>query len=419
MSVLPLQGIRVLDLGTLIAAPIATQIMADLGAEVIKIESPQGEFLRTVGGPLAPLSEEAEHDRPYNRRPWFNELNRGKYGIVLDLSKASGVETFKALVRTSDVVIDNFSPRVMGNLGLEYPALRRERADIVMVSVSAFGATGPYRNRIGFGPNIDAASGLTYLTGYTDSPPIKPGNYFSDFFSGLHAAMATMVALDHRRRTGKGQYVDVAMREVDTMILGDALMDVVMNGRVQTPIGNRHPSMAPHGCYPCKGDDKWVTVAVGSDDEWARFVDVMGSPNWAKAPRFSSTSGRWENQDDLDSLVAQWTAGRDRDEVMASLQQAGVTAGAVHDVKDIVNNAQVKSRGYYSEVTHPEFGTAPIRNLPWKLSGTPTKVESPSPCFAQHNDYAFGELLGMAPKDVERLYDDGTTHAVPVPAPAP
>ncbi len=414
MGILPLQGTRVLDLGTYIAAPIATQTMADLGAEVIKIESPQADFLREIGGPLAPLREGAEHDRHYNRRPWFNELNRGKFGMVLDLTNPAGVEAFKDLVQISDVVIENYSPRVMENFGLQYPALRQVRADIIMVSVSAFGATGPQRYRMGFGPNIDAASGLTYLTGYANGPPIKPGNYFSDFFAGLHAGFATLAALNHRRRTGRGQHIDLSMREVDTMILGDALMDVAMNERVQTRIGNGHPSMAPHGCYRCQGNDQWVTIAVGADEEWRRLVKTMGSPKWADSPFFSTKVKRWENRDELDSYVSEWTRGQDRDEVMASLQRAGIAAGAVHDIEEIVDNPQIRHRGYFSLVEHPEIGPAPIRNLPWTLSSTPVSVQAPSPTFAQQNDLVFRELLGFNSQAIETLYSERATTAVPL-----
>ena len=413
MGTLPLQGTRVLDLGRLIAAPIAAQVMGDLGAQVIKIESPDGEPLRGVGGPVAPVLEGAGDDRPYNRRPWCNELNRGKLGLVLDLTQEAGVEVFKRLVRISDLVIDNFTPGVMSNFGLDYDVLKREQESIIMISISAFGATGPYRNRRGGGPALDAASGLTFLGGYADGPPIKPANYFCDFFTGLHAAFAAITALHHRRRTGKGQYVDIAMREAGTMIIGDALVDYTMNGRAQTRAGNRHPSMAPHGCYPCTGDDRWVAIAVESDDEWRRLVDVMGSPDWAKEPRFATQVKRLENQESLDQLLGEWTSIRDRDEVMRSLQQAGVAAGAVHNTKEVLNNPQVKHRRFYSEVIHPEVGRSLIRNLPWKLPKTPVSVDRPAPVFAQHNGHVFQEMLGMTPSEIARMYETAATRDAP------
>ena len=415
MGVLPLQGIRVLDLGTLIAAPFASQVLGDLGAEVIKIESPAGEPLRQIGGPVAPRPEGVDDDRPYNRRPWCSELNRGKLGAVLDLSQEAGTEVFKQLVRISDLVIDNYSPRVMKNLGLEYPALKAQQQNIIMISVSAFGATGPMRDRVGFGPTIDAASGLTFLTGYEGGPPIKPGNYFCDFFSGLHAAFAAIAALHHRRHTGQGQYIDVAMRETDTMIIGDALLDYAMNGRQQTRAGNRHPAMAPHGSYPCEGDDRWVAIAIGSDDEWKRLVGAMGQPDWAGDPRFDTSAGRLANQRDLDTLLAQWTVGEDRDEIMRLLQDRGIMAGAVHDTRDLVNNPHVKHRQFYTEVLHPEMGPSLIRNLPWKLPKTPIKVERPAPGFAQNNRYVFQEILGLSPGAVDRMYEDEVTREEPRP----
>ncbi len=415
---LPLQGTRVLDLGRLIAGPIAAQVLGDLGAEVIKIESPVGEPLRNVGGPVAPVLESAGDDRPYNRRPWCNELNRGKLDVVLDLTQEAGTEVFKRLVRISDIVIDNFSPRVMKNFGLDYEALKREQENIIMISVSAFGATGPYNHRRGAGSNMDAASGLTFLSGYADGPPIRTGSYFCDFFSGLHAAFAAVTALHHRRHTGRGQYIDVAMREVDTTIVGDALIDYTMNGRAQKAAGNRHPSMAPHGCYPCTGDERWIAIAIGSEEEWQRLVDVMGGPDWAKEPQFTTSAKRLENQDVLDGRLSAWTATRDRDEVMMSLQQAGVAAGAVQNVKEVLDNPQVKHRQFYSEVFHPEMGQSLVRNLPWKMPRTPVSLERPAPVFAQDNQHVFQEILGMTPPEVERLYEAETTLDVPRPAEA-
>ena len=404
---LPYAGVRILDLGTLIAAPIATQVLADLGAEVIKIEPPHGDYLRGTGGPVGAPRAGARDDRPYNRRPWFNELNRGKLGVALDLSDARGVDLFKQLVRVSDIVIENFSPRVMENLGLTYPLLRAEKADLIMLSVSAFGATGPYRDRLGFGPTLDAASGITYLTGYAGGPPIKPGNYFSDFFSGMHAALAIMIALERRARSGEGTHVDLAMREVATAVVADAAIEFAMNGRAPTRRGNRHPSIAPHGCYPCTGADRWVTIAVRSDEEWRRFAETIGGPRWAADARFTTASGRLEHEDELDARIARWTASRDPREVMGRLQQAGVPSGAVLNVAEVLADPQVVARGAYSTVTHPELGEAPIRNLPWTLSRTPVAVQQPSPMFGQHNRELLQSLLGMPAAAIDALYAAG------------
>ena len=405
MAALPLAGVRVLDFGTLIAAPIATQVLCDLGAEVIKVEPPHSDYLRTTGGPVGPMAEGVEVDRPYNRRPWFNELNRGKLDIALDLQTAEGIAIVKRLVRLCDVVIENFSPRVMHNLGLTYEVLREERPDIIMASVSAFGGDGPHRDRIGFGPTIDAASGITYLTGYEDGGPVKPGNYFSDFFSGMHAAFSILVALRYRARTGEGQRIDLAMREVATTIVADATMDVVMNGRVPTRVGNRDPSMAPHGVYPCAGEDRWVTIAVASDEQWAQLVAITGHEEWADDDRFADAASRWTHQSELDALLAEWTVTRDRYEVMQELQAAGIAAGAVLDVKDVLNDPHVRERGVYSSVEHPELGTAPIRNLPWKLSATPVTVDRPSPTFGQHNEDVLRRFLGMTDEEIDSLIE--------------
>jgi crotonobetainyl-CoA:carnitine CoA-transferase CaiB-like acyl-CoA transferase len=304
-------------------------------------------------------------------------------------------------------VIENFSPRVMENLGLTYPVLQLEKPDLIMISVSAFGATGPYRNRLGFGPTIDAASGITYLTGYQGGPPIKPGNYFSDFFSGMHAALAVMIALDHRARSSKGTYIDLAMREVATAVVADATIDFAMNGRTNSRRGNRHPSMAPHGCYPCKGDDDWVTISVRSDEEWQRFADAIGEPEWARDVRFASAPGRLEYEDELDALIADWTSYWQSHEVMDLLQGVGVPSAAVFDVAEVLSNPHILERGIYSTVMHPELGEAPIRNLPWKLSQTPVSVQRPSPLFGQHTREILKSHLELSDSAIDELYKAG------------
>ena len=406
-AALPFAGVRILDLGTLIAAPVATQVLADLGAEVIKIEPPHGDYLRGTGGPVGAPADGARGDRPFNRRPWFNELNRGKLGMALDLSDRRGADVFKRLVSVSDVVIENFSPRVMGNLGLTYPVLQAEKPDVIMVSVSAFGATGPHRNRLGFGPTLDAASGITFLTGYTDGLPIKPGNYFSDFFSGMHAAFAMMTALQRRARTGEGAHIDLSMREVATAVVADAVLDYILNRRTETRRGNRHPWIAPHGCYPCAGDGRWVAIAVRTDDDWRQLVQAIGEPAWARDPRLATAQARLEHQEELDGRLAEWTSTRGPHEVMEQLQQAGVPSGAVLDVAQVLADPHVAARGAYSKVTHPELGEAPIRNLPWRLSRTPVSVGRPSPTFGQHNRHLLTSVLGMTVAEIDELYAAG------------
>ncbi|MGH2588799.1 MAG: CaiB/BaiF CoA transferase family protein, partial [Dehalococcoidia bacterium] len=246
---LPLTGVRVIDFTNAVAGPVCAQVLGDLGAEVIKVESPTARSPRAHGTPL--LSADLP-DHPWNRLTSFNELNRSKLGVAFDAGAPAGREAFLRLATVSDVIVENFAPRVVGNLGIDYERIRAVRPDIVYCSMPAFGKSGPYRDRISYGPGIDAMSGLSHLTGYEGGPPMKPGNYYCDYNAALLAAFGILAALEHRDRTGEGQYVEAAMIEGELQLLGEALLDAQMNGRHGERIGNRDSSIAPHGVYPCR-----------------------------------------------------------------------------------------------------------------------------------------------------------------------
>ncbi len=398
----PLEGVRVVDLTHVVAGPVASFTLGDLGAEVIKVEPPYRAAPAVATPPVA-----GAPDRPHNRVPLFNELNRSKLGIALDLSSGPGRDLLLRLVAVSDVVMENFSSRVLGNLRLEYEDLRAARPDIILVSMPAFGRSGPYRDRTAHGPGIDAMSGLSHLTGYGDGRPGKPGNFFCDYNAGLLAALATMAAVRHRRRTGEGQHVECAMLEGELQILGDALMDVTMNGRVRQPLGNRHPWMAPHGVYPCAGEDRWVALACRSDAEFAALCDVIERPELAHDPRYAALPARYRNQDALDALIGAWTRHRDEYEAMDALQRAGVAAGAVLDVGQLHADPQHVARRFFVPVAHPETGPAPLPRVAFRFARMSAEPERPAPCFAQHTDYVLRELLGMADAEVRELEQSG------------
>lgn len=399
-KVRPLHGLRVLDFTNAVAGPIASFILGDLGAEVIKVESPFGRPLHAAG--TAPLREGGE-DRPYDRVMIFNELNHGKRGVSLDVSCPEGRELFLRLAAISDVVVQNFAPRVMGNLGIDYERLRAVRPGIILVSMPAFGLSGPYRDRTSYGPGIDAMSGLSHLTGYPDGPPMKPGNFFCDQNAGVHAAFATLSALWHRKRTGEGQHVELPMIEGEFQMLGDAYIDYAMNGRERMRAGNCHSWMAPHDVYPCSGEDAWVAIAVEEDSQWATLCRVMGQPDLADDPRFARARDRHAHRHELRPIIGAWTGAREHRAVQDILQKAGVPAAAVFNAKELFTDPQVVARHSFEYVDVPNVGPTPYPRVAFTLSETPTPIEKPAPGFAEDNDYVYGGLLALSKAEMAGL----------------
>ncbi|OPY73701.1 MAG: Succinyl-CoA:(R)-benzylsuccinate CoA-transferase subunit BbsF [Syntrophorhabdus sp. PtaU1.Bin058] len=407
-----LKGIRVLDLTMVFSGPIASRILADLGAEVIKIESAShaDAFTRTNVYPENDPGEE-----PWNRGSIFHSLNAGKLGISLNMGKEEGREIFRRLVRISDVVIENFSPRVMDKWGLGYHDLREIREDIVMVSLSGLGHFGPLRDFLMFVPGMEGMSGLTNMTGYPDRPPMLSGHAYGDWLLGATGAAVLMAALYHRKKTGKGQYIDVAGREAAISHIGEIVMDASLNSRDPARTGNRHISAAPHGCYRCKGDDCWVTIAVEDDLQWRRFRDAVGDPPWTSEDRFADGPARQRNREALDVLVEAWTLEHDRYAVMDIMQKAGVPAGAVLTMKDMHLDPHLIERGFFEVIDHGGgVGDRPIpRQLPAKFSNAERSAPRAAPRFGEDNLYVFRDLLGMSGEEMKDLADRGVLGGTP------
>jgi len=406
----PLSGIRVLELTTAVAGPIAGCVFADLGAEVIKIESPRA---RTAAQSATPPPIEGAPDDPYNRTPFFNELHRGKRHVSLDLGTTEGRDLFLKLVAKSDVVIENFAPRVLPNLRIDYADLCEVKPDIILTSMPAFGKTGPYADRGSYGPGIDAMSGLSHLTGYPDRGPGKPAQFYLDQSAGMTAAMTTMAALRHRKRTGEGQYIELAMLEGELQLVAPALQDFTMNGRVQSRIGNRHAWHAPQGVYPSAGDDQWIAIAVETDEQWRALASAIGQPELAEDDRYSTEPVRHANQDAIDPLIAAWTAARTHYEAMHALQQVGVPAGAVLDAPEVHTDPQFLHRGTFAWVDHPEMGRFPHTRTAWRSRRGNDGVAGPAPVFAEANEYALQTLLDVDDATVASLYESGIVASEP------
>jgi len=297
-------------------------------------------------------------------------------------------------------VFENFSPRVMGNFGLECPVLQQINPGIIHVAMPAFGDSGPYRDLISQGPGSDAASGISNLTGYPDGPPSKPGNIYADYMNGLISSYCILTGLFARAQTGRGQHIGAPMREVETYAIGEALLDYTLNGRVQTRQGNRHPTMAPHNVYRCQGDDRWVAIAVENDDQWQSLVKAMGTPGWARDAHFATALGRHHHQEELDRGISQWTKDRDHLEVMELLQGVGVPAGAVVHPDQMLNDPQLEHRGYYRDIPGTDAMTV---SLGFQYADTPMPVISKPPEFGQHNDWVLKELLDIPDEQITLL----------------
>lgn len=412
----PLAGIRIVDFTNAVAGPTASSLLGDYGAEVIKIEAPDGRQPNPPG--TAPLRPGAP-DEPYNRVMHFNDLNRSKLSLVLDLARPAGRQRFLDLVQVSDAVIENFSPRVVGNLRIDYADLRRVRPDIILLSMPAFGKSGPYRDRISYGPGIDAMSGISHLTGYEDGPPMKPGNFFCDQNAGLLAASSCLAALRHRNRTGEGQYVECAMIEGELQLVAEALLDYQMNGRVQSRTGNRHPAIAPHGVYPCAGEDAWLAIAARDDAEFAALCGVIGRSDLPADQRFATMAVRLEHQADLDAAIGRWTCSRDKIAAQQELQTAGVPAGAALNVAELLADEHVQARGQFEEVEYADLAQPyPHTRAAFKLRVHRSRIERRAPKFSEHTRQILGDLLGVAGAEVEQLYEQGITRATPLDAQA-
>jgi len=402
-----LDGLRVLDLTRVWSGPIAGRQLADLGAQVIHITGrvtmsgiiPTPEVARILG--VFPDNDPGE--RPYNRLSAQDEFFRNRLGLTLELNTPEGVAIFRKLAKISDIVLENYSPRVMPNFGLDYPALKEINPGIILCSMPGFGSTGPLRDWVSYGTNLDPASGLASLMGYPGEEAHMSGNAYPDPVAGLHAVSAILAAVFHQRRTGRGQFIDLAQSESATALIGEAVLGYALNGKIPERRANRHPAHAPQGCYRCRGEDKWVAIAVSSDQEWAGLCKAMGNPAWCDHEQFSDQKSRWENQDELDKLISAWTAERDHVKVMADLQAAGVPAGAVLNAAELTADEHLYARGFFWEIDHPEVGPKIYAGQPFKMSGTPLSLRGPAPCLGQHNEYVLRELLGYSDEEIEDL----------------
>lgn len=394
----PLHGVRVLDFTWVWAGPFCTGQLARLGAEVIRIETAKHPCVSRTFVP------QADGKVGLNRGGSFNEKNHNKLSVQLNLEKPEAVEIVHQLARQCDIAAENFAPGVINRLGVGYESLRAARPDLIMISLAGFGQTGPFRDYVSYGPIMAAHSAMQTLTTYPGDQPRSLGISYGDPVIGIFGAYLLNAALIHRKRTGQGQYIDLSNLEALEMLMPEALLEYAMNRRDLPAMGNHDRWMSPHNCYKTLGDaEQWVTIAVGTEDEWRALCGAMGMLSMADDPRFSTAALRKRNEDELDRIITAWTAERDRWAITETLQRAGVAAIPTFGNKDIATDPHLRERGFLVDLDHPDVGARTYAGVPWSMSATPCKLHRASPCLGQDTDAVLSRLLGYTPEQLAEL----------------
>ena len=408
---MPLENLTILDLTEVWAGPMASSFLGDLGAKVIKVESyPRVSITRSGGNPA---NRGYSNNNPSEPRPWeraaiHNMANRNKLGITLNLTHPKGLEIFKSLVKLSHVLIESFSGAAAQKLGIHYAAIKEVKQDIIMVSMPGWGVKGPYKEYVSLGSVLDSFTGHHLLRGYPDTDPTAtPLVQHVDAIAAVTLPLAVLVAHYHHMATGEGQWIDLSQVESFLPHLSRPIMDYAINKRLTPPFGNRDYSRAPYGCYRCDGEDSWVVICTTTDEEWRTLCRVMGNPPWTKSKAYSTNQDRYNNQDEMDNLIEEWTMSKGKREVMTLLQQAGVPACAVLDDEDIYRDPHLEARHFFERIEHPWAGVHRYPGFLWKFSKMYEPVRLPPNSLGEHNQYVFGTLLGMNKEEIGALYQQG------------
>ncbi len=400
---LPLHGIRVVDLSMGWAGPLATRHLADLGADVIKVEACQyPDWWRGVD------------DRPivmeqvlYEKSPYFLVMNRNKRGITLDLTTEDGVRLVKRLIAKADVVIENYSAGVLSKLGLDYERVRRVNEEVIMVSMPAFAADGPWRECRAYGSTLEQAAGLPSVCGMPDGPPAMNLIAYGDPISGLNATAALLIALFHRRRTGQGQRIDLSQVECMLPMVAPWIIEQSARGKISPRLGTRHPAYVPHGCFRCQGDDAWVLVAVTGDPQWRALCHVIGREDLSLDPALATTEGRRQREEELEAAIAAWTISRSADQAMRQLQGPGVAAATVRPPYDLLTDPHLLERRFWTWIDRPFVGSHPQPAPAYRWDGKSFPAKRPAPTLGQHNEEVLRELLGLSTTEIASLSQAG------------
>ncbi|MBF0278633.1 MAG: CoA transferase [SAR324 cluster bacterium] len=395
MSNLPLAGYRVVDFGWVWAGTLLGSILGSYGAEVIKMESRRRiDGLRL--GKVFKLGDELE------KNPYFLNLNRNKLSTRINMAHEEGARLIRELVKKSDIVIENFTPGTLKKRGLDYESLAEVKPDIIMLSLSPMGQQGPLANLVTYAPVISALSGIDSMVGYPGENPIGFKHAYADVVASMSGLFSILAAVRHHAQTGQGQYIDLSQGEAVMPFMGEAFLASEMNNNVMGPQGNTSRTMAPHGVYPCIGDDKWVSIAVKTEEEWCSFCGVLGDPEWTKEDKFCTTAQRIAHVVELDEHVAAWTKNHDKYEITELLQKAGVAAAPMLDSSEILSDPHLKEREVFVDGEHPVVDKTVLYNWPWKMNGVDSRMQR-APLFGEHSEYVFSEILGFSQEEIENL----------------
>ena len=417
MASLPLEGIRVLDSTYVFALPYTGGQLADLGAEVIKIEGPGRPDITRGGGLYGTFPDNEPGEDWWNRPSTYQLLNRGKRSMVLDMAREEGREIFRELVTVSDVVMENFTPRVMRRWGLDYPNLKKLRPDIIMVSNTGYGhGDGPYSSYPAQATTQEGTHGHCWVTGYPGDEPSKAGRSFVDFLSTWSAMFAIGSALRYRNQTGLGQWIDIGMYQAGVMFLSEYLMDAIVNDSEGERIGNRHPYRAPQGAYPAAGDDQWIALSVANNQQWRALCGLMERPDLAASQELLSAESRQQRHGEIDDAISDWTSQHDKYELMHRLQAVGIASGPILSGKDVHFDPHYRSRNFLERVHYPEksgMGDRIIMGRPYRMSKTNLKVQGPAPTFGQDNRTLLEALLGKPTEQVAQWEHETVVTTIP------
>ncbi len=399
-----LAGIRVADFTSAWAGPHCVSLLAFMGAEVIKVES---RAKLDLGRFYPPYKDGVPNP---DGAVWFNQMHRNSLSVSLNLRTPEGIALSKRLVSVSDIVVENFRAGVADRLGLGYQELVKVNPQVIMAAVSGFGAYGPRSRWVTYGMHISNISGLMASVGFPNTEPVSDWVEMPDPSGGVAGTAAILAALHYRARTGKGQYIDVSELETVIGFQPQSMMDYVMNGVEPGRMANRDQVMVPHGVYPCRGEDEWVSIAIADEEEWRRFCSAIGRPELTQDPRFSLASVRRRNEDELDALIADWTGQRTKFQVMETLQASGVGAVAAFTNADLLHDRHLAARGFFAWGEHPYQGRTRMPARVWHMSETPLSLNRPAPMMGQHNSYVLGELLGVSDREIKELESREVVH---------
>ena len=390
----PLDGLKIVDVTRVFAGPFCTMLLADMGADVIKIENPKG-------------GDDSRSFGPYKNglSAYYMGINRGKRSVTLNLKNTRGKEILKRLVRDADVLVENFKPGTMKKLGLNYEVLQKENSRLIYAAASGFGQTGPYSGRAAYDLIVQGMSGFMSITGFDAERPVKAGSSIADIFAGVFTALGILAAVEHRNKTGQGQMVDVAMMDCMVATLENALAFFDCTGKSPGPIGNTHRSIAPFASFPTL--DGLVNICVGNDDLWRRFCEAAEMGEYVVDPRFADNKSRIENVAELTGIVSDRTARRSTAEWTAVLDAAKVPCGPIMDIGQVMSDPQVAAREMIVEMEHPRAGSMRVPGVPVKFSASPAAVGWPAPDLGEHNAEIYGRRLGFSAAEIERMREEG------------